>query len=220
MSSLPLNLSVAATIEKSKLYSDDPWLALVKITWPDLSVLRLVRNPDDIVFDCGDGAGQQTWTRFYWEFGELNEVSDGSIPSWTVGVSNIGRMVESLIEQYGGGVGGSVSVYTVQASRLKREPDLELIFDITGSKSTAKLVNFVLGAESPFRIMFGRHLYSSNNCRHRYKSAQCTYSGPLPSCAFTLGGQNGCRAHFGAAVALPFGAFPGIDSNGLRVVQA
>ncbi len=216
MPTLPLSLSVAAALDKSKLAGGDAWLALVKITWPDGSLLRLVRNVDDVVFDTGDGSGPQTFTAFAWDFAELNETADGSIPSWAVKVSNVSGVIESLLQIYGGGVGGNIVVYVVQASRLKREPDLELSFDITGCQADSKWVTFTLGAESPFRIQFGRHNYTADNCCWRYKGPQCGYTGPLPTCSYRLGDANGCRAH---ANQLRFGGFPGIDSNGLRVVS-
>ncbi len=207
------NISIAATLEKGKIASDYPWVALVRITWPDGSLLRLARYTDDLVFD--DGAGPQTFTAFAWEFDVLEEKSDGSIPTWNVSVSNVNRAVEALLEEYGGGVGGNVAIYIVNLTRLKREPDLELYFDIVGSGSNAQLVKFKLGAESPFRIMYPRHSYTPDRCIWSYKSVQCGYAGEMPTCSFQLGGSNGCRAH---ANQLRFGAYPGIDSNGIRSV--
>jgi len=206
---------------KSKYSNPDPWLAFLRIEWagdPTNLPLRLVRNLADTVFDCGDGAGPQTYTAFAWEFGELTETADGSIPTWTISVSNIRRMVEALIEQYGGGVGSNVQIFIVQASRLKREADLVYDFDIIGAKSSAKLVSWTLGAESPFRIIMGRHLYSPDCCTYVYKGAECSYAGDLPSCSYTLGGTNGCKAHF-PGQPIPGLFFPGLDSNGMRTVQ-
>lgn len=213
--SQPFSISVASSIEKSRLASDVPWLALAKLTWPDASVLRLVRNVDDVQFDCGDGAGVQTYTAFSWEFSELQENSDGSIPNWSVKVSNVNRAVEALLEQFGGGVSGSVTIYVINGKKLNREPELELDFDITGCSSDAQWVTFTLGAQSPFRIQFGRHPYSADSCVWRYKGPQCGYTGDLPTCSFRLGGANGCREHSNQ---VRFGAFPGVDSNGLRAV--
>ena len=214
--SVPNSISVAAALQKNRLASSDAWLPLVKITWPDNSVLRLVRNVDDVVFDCGDGAGPQTYTAFAWDFAELTETADGSIPQWAVKVSNVNNAIESLLQVYGGGVGGNITVYVVQASRLLREPDLELDFDIVGCSADSKWVTFNLGAESPFRIQFGRHNYTADACVWRYKGPQCGYTGDLPTCSYQMNGVNGCRAHNNQ---LRFGAFPGIDSNGLRVVS-
>jgi phage-related protein len=210
------NISVAANLEKSKLASSEPWYALVKIAWPNGSVLRLVRNTDDIPFDCGDGAGVQPYTAFSWEFDALEEKSDGSIPTWTVRCSNINRAMEAVLEEFGGGVGGNVAIFIVNAARLKREPEIELYFDITESTSNAKQVVFTLGAASPFRILYPRHTYSPDRCIWQYKSAECGYVGPIATCSLQIDGANGCRAHSNQ---VRFGAFPGIDSNGVRSVQ-
>jgi lambda family phage minor tail protein L len=43
-------------------------------------------------------------------------------------------------------------------------------------------------------------------CTWVYRSAECGYSGGLPSCTKSLAD---CRAHFGANSVLPFGGFPG-----------
>ena len=213
----PLNISVPAAQAKSKLSNPDPWLAMILLTVGS-AIIRLVRNTANVQFDCGDGNGVQTWQAFAWEFSELNETADGSIPTWGIGISNIRRMVETIIDQYGGVVGSTISVYLVQASRLKREPDLVYDFDVTGRKSTAKAVTLTLGAQSPFRIIFGRHIYGPNNCTYVYKGAECGYTGTLPTCSYSMGGSNGCRAHF-PGQPIPGLFFPGLDSNGLRVVQ-
>jgi hypothetical protein len=215
-----LNLSRAATLEKSKLNSSDSYLPLVRVVWKDGTKLHLVRSTDDVVFDAGDGDGPVTYTAFAWDFAELQEKSDGSVPSWAIRVSNVQRVVESLLEGYSGGEGAELTVFVVLASNLAREPELELDFDITGSEADSRWVTLTLGAQSPLRILFNRHTYSADVCNWRYKGPECTYTGTLPGCSFRLGGPVGCRAHFpgGRGTALPFGAYPGIDSNGLRVV--
>jgi lambda family phage minor tail protein L len=43
-------------------------------------------------------------------------------------------------------------------------------------------------------------------CTWVYRSAECGYSGGLPSCSKSLAD---CRAHFGSSSQLPFGGFPG-----------
>jgi len=48
-------------------------------------------------------------------------------------------------------------------------------------------------------------------CQWKYKGAECTYSGALPTCSKTL---ESCEQHFGAGVPLPFGGFPGVGQFG------
>lgn len=49
----------------------------------------------------------------------------------------------------------------------------------------------------------------ANICQWVYKSAECSYSGALPTCNKTL---TDCKAHFGTTAELPFGSFPGIGT--------
>jgi lambda family phage minor tail protein L len=49
----------------------------------------------------------------------------------------------------------------------------------------------------------------ANICQWRYRSAECGYTGGLPTCNKTL---DDCRAHFGQSAELPYGAFPGIGA--------
>lgn len=49
----------------------------------------------------------------------------------------------------------------------------------------------------------------ANICQWVYKSAECSYSGALPTCTKTLAD---CKAHFGATAELPFGSYPGIGA--------
>jgi lambda family phage minor tail protein L len=49
----------------------------------------------------------------------------------------------------------------------------------------------------------------ANICQWVYKSAECGYTGGLPTCDKTL---DACKAHFGATAELPFGSFPGIGA--------
>jgi lambda family phage minor tail protein L len=49
----------------------------------------------------------------------------------------------------------------------------------------------------------------ANICQWVYRSAECGYTGGLPTCDKTL---DACKAHFGAYAELPFGSFPGIGT--------
>lgn len=210
------NISVAASLEKYKLSSGEQWFALVDITWPDNTHLRLCQNVDDITFDAKDGLGAQVYTGFSFDFGPLEEKSDGSIPTWAVRCSNVNRAVEALLEKYSGGVGGMIAVYAVNGANLNAEPEIALFFEIMKSGSDAQWVTFTLGAGSPFRILHPRHVYTSNRCMWVYKGVECGYTGAITTCSLRIDGTNGCRAHGNQ---LRFGAFPGIDSNGIRVVS-
>jgi hypothetical protein len=127
--SILANISVAASLEKSKLSSSEPWYALVDITWTNGEHLRLVRNTDDITFDARDGNGPQTYTAFNWEFDQLEMKSDGSLPTWGVRCSNgtgdasIGSMSDISRLSISGttsGAGAPVMIYNTGTSGALR----------------------------------------------------------------------------------------------------
>jgi lambda family phage minor tail protein L len=49
----------------------------------------------------------------------------------------------------------------------------------------------------------------ANICQWVYKSAECGYTGGLPTCEKTL---DACKAHFGATAELPYGSYPGVGT--------
>lgn len=49
----------------------------------------------------------------------------------------------------------------------------------------------------------------ANICQWVYKSAECGYTGALPTCGKSL---DDCKAHFGANAQLPYGSFPGVGA--------
>jgi lambda family phage minor tail protein L len=76
----------------------------------------------------------------------------------------------------------------VMESREAVEYELAAAFDLAGVRLPKRMV-------------------LDNLCPWVYKSAQCSYSGGLPTCAKTLAD---CKAHFGGSADLPFGGFPGV----------
>lgn len=83
------------------------------------------------------------------------------------------------------------------------------VFSVDRKESENKLeFQFALGSSlDVFGMLFpGRKCLS--RCQWRYKSAECGYSGGLPTCKHT---PEDCEIHFGAGNPLPYGGFPGLE---------
>lgn len=216
-------ISVLANTERHKIASAEPWLLLMHIVWPGISQpgvtqqsLRFVRDADPFTFDCGDGNGPQVYQPFNFEVGEVKMATDGSVPEVQITASNVMRVLQTVIEQYAGIVGATVFLYAVNTSNPAGEPDLTLEFTVKQTVCTAKTVQIKCGTASPLRRLFPTFKYWPNTCIWQYKSGVgCTYAGAMPTCSKTIDGATGCIAHFPAQV-LPFGGFPGIDTNGIQ----
>ncbi len=214
-------LSVVSNIERHKLDSGEPFLLLMDLCWPGTNPLtdphvRFVRDLNPIEFDAADGNGVQEYTPFNFKMGDLKVSSDGSVPECEVQASNVMLVLQQTIEQYAGVVGASLDLYVVNTSNPAGEPELALSFQVKQSTSDAELVHFKLGASSPLRRLFPLFYYRPNFCMWKYKSAQCGYTGTMPTCSHTIDGSTGCIAHNNL---VRIGTFPGIDSNGAAIAS-
>lgn len=219
----PISLiSVLANVERHKIASGEPWLLLMDIEWPGtpqpgVTQLheRFVRNTDAVTFDANDGNGPQVYNPLSFQMGDLKVGSDGSVPEVEIAASNVMRALETVVEQYAGIVGANLYLYALNTANPAGEPDLTLQFTIKQTVSDAKLVHIKCGASSPMRRLFPIYKFWPNSCIWQYKSGiGCTYSGSMATCSKTIDGTTGCKAHFPSQV-LPFGGFPGIDTNGI-----
>ncbi|HSU19901.1 MAG TPA: hypothetical protein VLI45_09190 [Acidobacteriaceae bacterium] len=218
-------LSLASNLERHKLASGEPWLLLLNLRYPGSAdpnaaqqYVRLVRNPDPIVFDAGDGQGPQTYAPFNFEMGEFNLSTTGVVPEMDLKASNVMRALQATIEQYAGVVGADLNLYVVNQANLAGEPELAVAFTVKQSVCDAKLVTFKLGASSPLRRLFPLFMYRPNFCAWQYKGPQCGYVGPMTSCSKTIEGATGCQAHFPTSPLRGL-FFPGIDTNGAAIAS-
>jgi phage-related protein len=235
-------LSVVANIERHRLASGEPWILLLQLMYPGSADptaqqqwVTLARNDSPVTFDCGDGLGPQVYQPFNFDVGEYTLSSKGDFPELEVKASNVLRILQNTVEQYGGVVGANLNLYVVNAANPAGEPDLAMAFTVKQTICDAKLVTFKCGATSPLRRLFPLLMYRVNFCGWVYNSPalqaraaadptfrnpgkQCGYIGPLPTCSHTIDGATGCQAHFPGQV-LRGCFFPGIDTNGAAVAS-
>lgn len=207
-------LSIAAQQDKSKLASGDAWILLLDLIYNGQHV-RLARNIDAVYFDAGDGNGVQEYAPFSFEL-TVEEGSTGQLPTILIRASNVLRILQCYLEQFGGLAGAVANLYVYNTANPSGEPDLAITSSVLKTDCTAHLVSLSCSATSPMRALFPRFLYRASFCMwvSRYKGKQCGYAGALNNCDGTYSGPNGCVAHSNAT---RFGAFPGIGTNGIAL---
>lgn len=206
------SLSVANVIEKNRISSEVPYLALldIEVVDPNLGVvmetLHIVRNSEDITFNG------VLYTALQFEFDLKSEA--GAQPTVSVVIHDLTRAIQGRMQQYGGGIGFNVTIMVVNGSQLDKPADVVEYFQIVGASAQNYVVTFQLGAENALMYTFPRRKQTKDFCQWRYKDPDtCGYSGDLPSCDLTLQGPNGCAAHHNT---INFGAFPTINGSGIR----
>lgn len=204
MRTLPLNLLLA----KNQIGQTSPWLILLSVTLTDdpPTTLYLVKNNEDITFQS------QVYTATSFELDASKESSKGEIPSISLRVCNVTRVLQSYLEELNGAVGATVKITIVNAAHLTENyAELEMTFDVMSTSSDAMWVTFNLGAPNPLRSRFPKFRYLANHCGWIFKSRECNYTGGATECARTL---DACQALGNSP---RFGGHPGLNNYGIRL---
>lgn len=201
---MPRHASVATVIEKNRIASAVAFVALLEVYVKDnigtvVETLRYARNSENISF--------QGHEYLAGNFSVEMESTTGETPQVRLSVVDITKAVQSKIEQYSGGIGFEIRVMIVNTGNMTQPAEIDETFFVLGASTKNYNVDFTLGSRNPTLIRFPRRLQLRDRCSWRYKGPECGYSGPLPSCDYSLNGQNGCQAHQNT---LRFGGFPGL----------
>lgn len=203
--------SIATAIEKSRVASDAAYLLFLEIFVPNrdtgeiVETIRLVNNPDDVTLNgvAYTGVG----------FNISLKSEAGGLPSVDLSIIDTKGIVRSYMEQYAGGVDFEVAIHAAFSNSLDAPPDCTEYFSVLSARASGYTANFSLGAENPLAQPFPRRKARRDYCGWRYKDDQCGYAGSLPTCDYSLQGDNGCAKHGNT---IRFGGFPGLSNSGIR----
>lgn len=202
---MPLPISTAAILEKNKITSDNVWLLLLEITYPGETPVRVCLNNETITWDS------ETWFPAAFSLSGLQETKDAEIPSVTLEVLDLARVITPHLETYDGGVGADVIIRVVNSKYLANTtPELEETMEIIGcSIDHQNKISFKLGAENLLARRCPENRYLKNHCRFKFKdTATCQYAGAETTCNLSLAN---CKA---LGNQLHYGGFPGVGNIG------
>lgn len=206
---MPLSLPASLLSAKNAIHSPEAWLLLAEIEFSALSppvTLHLARNNEDVLWRG------ETWQAFAFELDDMEESSEGKVPSLALRVANVNRMVQGYVERIPeGGLGSPVTLYVAHSGNLAETQVPTFPFSIISVECSAMWVAIGLGAENPFLRRLPRNSFRANACRWRFRDARCGYAGAETVCGKTLAR---CLA---LANAERFGGFPGLVRRGFHV---
>ena len=204
-----LVLSSLITLEKNKLSSMGAWLLLATITLPDLTVLRFVRNNENVTYQGN------VYTAIDFALEAIEQDLKGKLPSVSLRIGNVGRVLQSYIEAQNG-IGDSIVLLQAVNSSLLAEDFslLDLTFEIQKTSVDSKYVTFELGVPSPLNKRFPLYRYSGAICNwaSRFKEAECKYIGAETVCDGQL---VTCQTRIAGDNTLNYGGFPGLGTGGV-----
>ena len=206
-------LSLSAIQAKNSLEDSGIWFILVELYSPKLDLsFYLVANTTDVVWKG------QRYTAFPMNIGEFTEGIKGQLPSVSVQISNVQRVIQGYIEQDPDfGSGWDVKFHIIYEPSPENAGDvitdvdseIDLQFTSLSVTCTEDWVNIKVGMENPLMEQFPHRKMAPLYCQAIFKNANsgCPYTGTDTTCDKTL---DACKAKFGATNDLPFLGFPGI----------
>ena len=203
---MPLSISSEAIAEKNKLYSEQPWLILLEITYPQEPSLYLVWNTESVEW------GGFTWYPATFDIGEIEETKEGGATTVPFSIVDIDKNIIPILDHYGGAVGAEVIVRIVHSAYLNNPtPEFEAEFEIVSAGiDSQSVINLRLGAEDLTSRRSPTDIYVQMHCRYNeFKGDLCQYDGGEEDCDRTL---TRCRE---LENQVRFGGFPGIGNLGI-----
>ncbi len=173
-------LPVSVILEKNKLASPNPFLLFldVQVGSGEGDWVYLVRNTENKFL------GAQEYTAFPFEVDTTIDTSKGDIPSLTLRVSNVTRVLEAYLEELDGLIEKQIVLRLINAANLD-DVAIELTYDIIGTNYDENWVYFTLGAPSPLRKRFPRYKFIAKYCNWVPGGLECGKSAAIGVCRRT-----------------------------------
>ena len=205
---MPLSMSSSGILEKNKLTSDEVWVILLEFYYEGSGYVRIAQNNEDVTWNG------ETWLAYpAFNLGDIEETKDGEIPQLNLTIYDVYRKLIPIIDDLGGGVGGTVTVYIVHgtSAKISSEAEFEYTLDIVGTSIQGNhTINLKLGGENLYSYRIPQDRYFKDHCRYKmFKGTYCGYSGGETVCSrtFVRCKEIGNQARFGG--------FPGVGRTGV-----
>lgn len=170
---MPLTIGSTLRAETQKSQPAEPFLFLFDIvadeTVSATTRFRLVNQPQQIVYDG------KTFYPFPIAFSQLDTLTDGSLPTAELTLSNVSRELPRYLEVGAGFVGNTVTVVEVSKASLSPAQAVTRTYTITAASMDADAVTFTLETEDPHKTRAASMDYSRTRCRHRYGDDGCRF---------------------------------------------
>jgi len=148
----------------------------------DIRIYNKALTSEEVTRLYNSGRGTESYpavyTAFPFEIEPTKQDNQGEIPTVTLRVSNVSRLLQKYLDELSGAISSIVKVTVVNAAHLQEDySELEMTFDVLACHSDASWVVFTLGAPNPLRQRFPLERYMALHCGFVFESVECSYVG-------------------------------------------
>lgn len=194
---MPRALSVGSVIDKNKISSSAVWVILLRIDIVNpndrnvVETVMVAQNNEDVTY------GMDIYKAANFEV-RVSQ-SQNQAPDVSIAMHDELGYITARADEMAGGVFSNVTMMIVNLDRAQRKAEFQETFMILDTSVDKSIITFRLGAENLIQMQFPKHRQMKERCAWRYKGYGCDYSGPMPTCDYSLNGANGCVAHNNSA---------------------
>lgn len=203
-----LSLPTTVVEQLNTMNQTDPWILLLDLYLGDAGGwVYVARNNEAIEFNG------KTYYPVEFNITTATTTADGSIPTITLSIANETKILQGYVEEYEGLRGGSAVLRLIYAGNLSANTEaLNLSFSILSVVADEHLIALNLGTANLLTRKVPTDIYLAHNCRFKFKSIECGYSGAGSTCNKTYGE---CQNYNNA---LRFGGYVGLGNGGYKVI--
>lgn len=222
-----LSLSNLTDLHRSQLESQAPWIWLyeLEVAGSPPTRYRLTNFTQSVEFGTNLAGERLVYSPAPIAHGDIEQTTDGSLPSVTVTVGNAGPIVSATVDAADGFVGQPIKIMLVSSLELEN-PDAAITQDgeVVAASVSGDAIAFRISAFNLFQLQFPPFVFARRRCRYIFGSGECGYNVAGAGAAFSTCGKTiaDCEARGADEVSRGlvrkhpgrFGGWPGIPRAG------
>jgi len=211
----------------NQLEAEAPWIWLYELQTTDdpPKRYRMTNFTESVEFGMNLSGEPLTYSPTPIIHSDVEEGSDGSLPTITITVGHAGPIVASTVDAANGFVGQPIRIMLVSSLDLSASKAvIRQDGEVVAASITPRGIAFRISAFNLYQLQFPPYIFARRRCRWIFGSAECGYNTDAVGAGFSVCEKtlDACRARGDDEVSLGlprqhparFGGWPGIPRAG------
>ena len=211
----------------NQLEAEAPWIWLYELQTTDdpPKRYRMTNFTESVEFGMNSSGQPLTYSPTPIIHSDVEEGSDGSLPTITITVGHAGPIVASTVDAANGFVGQPIRIMLVSSLDLSASKAvIRQDGEVVAASITPRGIAFRISAFNLYQLQFPPYIFARRRCRWIFGSAECGYNTDAVGAGFSVCEKtlDACRARGDDEVSLGlprqhparFGGWPGIPRAG------
>ena len=221
------DFTVFGDAHSNQLEAEAPWIWLYELQTADdpPQRYRMTNFTESVEFGMNSSGEPLTYSPTPIIHSDVEEATDGSLPTITITVGHAGPIVASTVDAANGFVGQPIRITLVSSFDLGASAaSIRQNGEVVAASITPQGIAFRVSAFNLYQLQFPPFIFARRRCRWIFGSSECGYNTNAVGAGFSICEKtlDACRARGDDEVSLGlprqhparFGGWPGIPRAG------